>query len=485
MVERRGKQTLRNAFHGKTSHSFNNKFMKRFSTYSSILVLILLVLSGCNGSKHFTKLGTKQEAAGLVHDAANSYYTALQKKRTNIDAQIGLKKTGQLVLNEMLNDFAKSKNFGSKKDAVNAYHKARDYRDRAMGVGVTLQLADFYVSDYESVKSAYLIDLYDNGTTLLEDQKYQEAEGVFAEIRRLDPNYKDAKDLGDIAYLEPLYAEAKKSMAIEHYREAYINLEKVISRKTDYKDAAALRKECLNKGMYTIAMINFENASGVEGLSAKVSAYALDALTDIKDPFLKVVDRENMHLIISEQQLQLSGAIDENTAVQVGNLIGAQALLTGTVLSYSEKRGTLKSKVRNGYEEYQEKALNKTDGKYYMQTKYRLTTYTEYYNTNSCTVSFQYKLVNLKTGEILKTEIIDKEITDEVLYGRYDGNVANLVPASQLGPNLNSNDRRALQSLMAGRQDLKSSAELSNSLFGTISNQLSGSINQVVKEIVK
>ncbi|MBX7052881.1 MAG: CsgG/HfaB family protein [Flavobacteriales bacterium] len=458
---------------------------KHFSTYITILALGLFILSGCNGSKHFTKMAVKQEAAGLVHEAANSYYTALQKKRSNVDAQIGLKKNGQLVLNEMLNEFAKTKNFGTKKEAVYAYHKARDYKEKVQGVGVTLQLADFYVSDYEAVKSAYLTDLYDNGTTLLEEQKYQEAESVFAEIRRLDPNYKDAKDLADIAYLEPLYAEAKKSMDVQFYRAAYGNLEKVIARKPDYKNAAALRKECLDKGMYTIAMINFENASGITGLDSKVSAYTLDALTDIQDPFLKVVDRENMELIIREQQLQLSGAIDENTAVQVGQLIGAQALLTGTVLSYSEKKGTLKSKVRNGYEEYEERVLNKTDGKYYMQPRYRSVTYTEYYNTNSCVVSFQYKLVNLKTGEILKTEIIEKEVSDEVLYGRYDGNASKLVPAGQVGPNLNMNDRKALQALMAGRQDLKSSAELSNTLFSNISSQLSGSISNVVKEIVK
>lgn len=459
--------------------------IKFFSTYFTIAALGLIILTGCNGSKHFTKMGAKQEAAGLVHEAAGSYFTALQKKRANVEAQIGLKKNGQLVLNEMLNEFAKTKNFGTKKEAVYAYHKARDYRDRVQGVGITLQLADFYQADYEEVKGAYLVDLYDSGTTLLEEQKYTEAEGVFAEIRSLDPNYKDAKDLADIAYLEPLYSEARKSMDVQYYRAAYNNLEKVIARKADYKNAAAMRKECLEKGMYTIAMMNFQNASGVEGLDAKVSAYTLDALTDIKDPFLKVVDRENMQMIINEQQLQLSGVIDENTAVQVGQLIGAQALLSGTVLSYSEKRGTLKSKVRNGYEEYQERVLNKTDGKYYMQSRYRPVTYTEYYNSNTCTVSFQYKLVNLKTGEILKTEIIEKEVSDEVLYGRYDGNAGTLVPAGQSGPNLNISDRKALQSLMGGRQDLKSSSELSNSLFGNISNQLSSTISGVVKEIVK
>jgi hypothetical protein len=126
-----------------------------------------------------------------MNEAANSYYVALQKKRTNVDAQIGMKKTGQLVLNTMLGEFARAKNFGSKKEAVYSFHAARDYRDKIRGVGVELQLADFYLTDYEHAKNAYLLELYDQGTSLLEEQKFSDAEVKFNEIRRLDPNYKD------------------------------------------------------------------------------------------------------------------------------------------------------------------------------------------------------------------------------------------------------------------------------------------------------
>ncbi len=449
------------------------------------VLLAVLVLASCQSSKHFAKLGAKQEAAGLMHEAASSYYISLQKKRTNLDAQIGMKKSGQLLLNEMLNEFAKQKNFGTNRSAVDAYHKAKNYRDQVQGVGITLQLADFYESDYIAAKNALLIELYEAGTNLLEEQKYQDAEAKFAEIRALDPNYKDSQELGDIAYLEPLYSKAKGDMDIEHYRAAHANFLKVLQRKPTYKDAASLSKQCIDRGMYTIALLSFENASGVQGLDAKVSAYTLEAMTDIKDPFLRVVNRENMQAIIDEQKLQLSGVIDQNTAVQVGELVGAQALLTGTVLSYSEKKGTLRSKQRDGYTEYQEKVLNKEDGKYYYQTRYKPSTYTEYYNSNSCTISFQYKLISLKTGEIIKTEIVEKVLNDEVLYGKYEGDSAKLYPAGQSAPNLNAKDKQALMGLMNGRQDLRSSAELSNELFNTISTQMSGQIAQIVVGLVQ
>jgi curli biogenesis system outer membrane secretion channel CsgG len=197
------------------------------------------------------------------------------------------------------------------------------------------------------------------------------------------------------------------------------------------------------------------------------------------------VDRENLQNIINEQHLQMTGIIDENTAVTVGELVGAKAILTGTVLSYSEKKGTLRSKQREGYTTYQERVLNRTDGKYYMQTLYRPCNYTEYYNSNSCTVSFQYKLTNIKTGEIIATEIIEKTLNDEVIYGRFDGDVNTLWPAGQGAPNMNQNDRRALLAMMNARQEVKSSGELSNALFGQLSTQMTTAIDTAVKEIVK
>jgi tetratricopeptide (TPR) repeat protein len=443
-----------------------------------------LVIS-CHNSKHYYKLGSKQESGGLVNEAAESYYIALQRKRSNVDAQIGMKRTGQLVLNNLLNDFSKQKNFGEHKTAVYAYQQARNYRDRIQSVGVSLLLADFYEKDYKECKDIYLKKLYDEGNLLLQDKKYAEAEERFTEINQLDPNYKDAVNLGDIAYLEPLYLQGKAAFELQNFRQAYEHFEKVIEKRASYKDAAVLKRECLEKGRFTIAMLDFKNATSVPGMESKIAAYTLDALIASKDPFIHVVDRENLQNIINEQHLQMTGIIDENTAVAVGELLGAHALLTGTILNYSEKKGTLRSKQREGYTSYQERVLNKTDGKYYMQTLYKPFIYTEYYNANSCSVSFQYKLTTIKTGEIIATHIIEKSLDDEVIYGRFDGDVNSLWPAGQGGPNMNQSDRRALHAMMNARQELKSSGELSNTLFNQVSSEITQAVDNAVKDIVK
>lgn len=453
--------------------------------YIIILLSTLFVITSCTGTKKFTKMGQKQEAAGLVREAAGSYYTALQRKRENVDAQIGMKKTGQLVLNELLGDFAKKKSFGTAKEAVYSFHAARDYRDKIKRVGVELQLAEFYVMDYNSAREIFLKELYDEGTDLLEDEKYAEAEARFKEIKTLDPNYKDANELGDIAFIEPVYDDAMEAFSAGQYRKAYENFDKVLGRRSDYKEAAAKKEEALKLGIFTIALLPYENATGQPGMDAKMNAYTLEALTNIHDPFLRVVDREHMQAILQEQKLQLSGVVNEQTAVEVGNLVGAQAILTGTVLSFDQNNGRLKTVEKEAYEAYKIEKTNPETGAKFFETRYRPVKYTEYYNSNSCSVAFQYKLISLKTGEILRTEIIEKSVSDEVLYAKYGGEGRSLVPAGQGGPNLNDRDRNALLQMLSARQTLTPSGELSNELFDQVCKKMSTEIGSVVYSIVK
>ena len=81
-----------------------------------------------------------------------------------------------------------------------------------------------------------------------------------------------------------------------------------------YKDASALRQECLTKGQFTLAVLPFTAADKRSEMAGKAQAYAMTALSATKDPFLRLVDRENMDRILAEQRLSMSGVVDEQTA---------------------------------------------------------------------------------------------------------------------------------------------------------------------------
>ncbi len=453
----------------------------RFITY----LLCIAMLSSCATSKSFQKKGAKLEEAGMIEEAANMYYVALQKNRTNVDAKIGMKNTGQVVLNTLLNDFTQKKVFGDKKEAINAWAEAMKLKDKVANLGVQLEVPEMYRQDYEMVKSDYVTELYEEGLDLMDQGEFQEAEKRFVEIKKLDASFEDAHELADIAYVEPIYMNAVKAYENGQYRKAYNQFNKVISRKSEYKEANILKQSALDNGLFTMALLPFENGTRISGLEVKMSAYTLEALTSANDPFLKVVDRDNIELILEEQKLGLSGIMDEQTAVSVGQIIGAQAIISGAILSYSENIGRPQRYSRTGYEQYRIKRVNEETGKSYYQTKYRQKSYDEFVGQNLVTVSFQYKVVSLKTGEILKSRIIERELKDEIHYAYYDGDIRNLYPSGTNGVNTSRNAKNQLASLFNARRELKTVDQLSNDAFQDLGNEMRRDIEQLMTELVQ
>ncbi|MGB1031323.1 MAG: CsgG/HfaB family protein, partial [Flavobacteriales bacterium] len=436
--------------------------------FSRILTYLLLIalLSGCATSKSFYKKGAKLEEAGLMEEAAQFYLISLQKNRSNVEAKIGLKNTGQVVLSRYLSEFSQQKVFGNRREAIASWDKAMAYKDKVANLGVQLNVPSMYASDYEEIKNAHLNQLYEQGLAYMDEQNYSEAEKCFIEIKKLDKDYEDAHELADIAFAEP------NSLDNEKYRDAYKKFNSVLNRLDNYKEASTKKAESLALGQFTLALLPFENSTRTNGLDIKISAYCLEALTSVNDPFLKVVDRENLTLIIEEQQLGLSGVMDEETAVSVGELIGAQAIVSGAILNYGESIGRPQRNSKVGYEQYKVKKLNKENNKYFYETKYRKTSYNEFVNRNLVTATFQYKVISLKTGEILASKIIEKEVEDAVRYASYDGELSNLYPGSERGVNTNRRAKSELTSMMSARQNVKSPEELSNDLFKQLSAQM-------------
>jgi len=57
------------------------------------------------------------------------------------------------------------------------------------------------------------------------------------------------------------------------------------------------------------------------------------------DKSIQTVDRNNIEVIISEQKLQLSGIVDENSAVNIGKITGATHIVFGTIAEFQNYVG--------------------------------------------------------------------------------------------------------------------------------------------------
>lgn len=86
-----------------------------------------------------------------------------------------------------------------------------------------------------------------------------------------------------------------------------------------------------------IGVVDFENKSAYG--QGRLGGAASDVLiTELaKTGKFIVVERDKINKIFEEQKLQASGAIDARTAVQVGKLLGLNAIVTGSISEFGVK----------------------------------------------------------------------------------------------------------------------------------------------------
>ena len=98
----------------------------------------------------------------------------------------------------------------------------------------------------------------------------------------------------------------------------------------DLREAITLCGRTISEDMdngASVAVISIAAPDMFEG------EYALEELTLllVRSQKFRVVDRRNLDIIRAEQQFQLSGEVDDETAVSIGHLIGAAFVITGSI----------------------------------------------------------------------------------------------------------------------------------------------------------
>jgi len=137
-----------------------------------------------------------------------------------------------------------------------------------------------------------------------------------------------------------------------------------------------------------VAVFSFD---GNYGKQASVEIENVLASADVKgQKYFTVVDRQNIQRVMSEQKFQTSGIVDENTAVKLGKLIGAEGVYIGT------------ANISNGDERYSEqrsKCISRN-------SKGKCLSYSNY--NVSCTkrtvgLTIIPKLIHIATGQVKYT----------------------------------------------------------------------------------
>ena len=447
-----------------------------------LIYILGLFLVSCTGTKKMTKKAVSFEQQGMYTEAANYYLNALSRKNTNVEAAMGLKRTGQLVMDDYLANFFKSHTSMQYKTAVYAYKKAEDWYEKAYLYKVSLDIPNYYVDYYNSDLSMYLDELYEQATSYLDKEQFDLGIEKLNEILRLNPTYKDAAELNKYARLEPLFRKANNALEEKKYRKAYYLFTKTIS----YKNSNELKAYALKEAQYPIAMLPFENATSVVNAHKAFESQFLNLFINNKNPFIKIIDRVHIQTILNEQELGLSGLVDSQTAARAGDLFGAKALLVGRLVSMDVKRVLPKASKKKGWESYKQKQYNASTKEYDVITKYKKVYYNEYQGRNTVSLTIEYKLISTETGEILATNLFSSKREDSVTYIKFDGNAKNLHSGSWSYKlisndtdhvNNSYSDRKQIQNLLKANRSLRTTEDLKSVALKNVSSKAVSEIN--------
>ena len=138
----------------------------------------------------------------------------------------------------------------------------------------------------------------------------------------------------------------------------------------------------------TIAVYKFSKDS--IGISSKIEASLASKQLDGKNYFT-MISNSDIERILKEQHLQHSGLLNESKSVQVGSLLGAQALISGTVSSVGS--------VDTQYKEERQKCADKACKEVYE--------YFVYCTRRSMHVSAQVKMVDIEKGDIIYSDMLN------------------------------------------------------------------------------
>lgn len=450
--------------------------MKNYLLFCCLCILSLL--AGCSGAKKYLKQGIAFEQSRMYLEAANSYMEAIRRNPRKIEAQMGLKRVGERVLDDYLSEVFQAHANGQHRETVYAFLKAQAFQQQVAQHSVQLRIPPTHRQYFEESKGIYLAQRYQEGTKKLLEEQFDEANNIFEEILSIDPNYKDVKKLKQTSTYEPIYREGNRLMNEEKYKQAFYKFDQIYRDLPDYKDVRQLREYCRRKAMLTVSVLpvipgNYNNRPYAESLRGRI----INRLVNNKHPLIEVVDRDNIDKFLNEQQLGMTGVVNEGTAAEAGKLLGAKAVLAARIINVSIEQTPLQAVNKIAYEAYKVKVTDTTTNKTVYEVRYRKTNYTEYQQSKTVEVSVQYYLISSETGKIIFSNIARQSSSDHIHYATYRGDYKNLYPGSDVGVNTSSSARKELHNLFTAKRQLNSTQGMLDPLLERIAEQC---VNNVI-----
>ncbi|MEO1253923.1 MAG: CsgG/HfaB family protein [Bacteroidota bacterium] len=402
------------------------------TVYISLLILIATSLSA---QKKLYKQAVALESAEQYEMAIEKYKEVLYKNASHLEAKDGLKRSAQKIIDQKLSDYFIARNSDELGEAVKLFDEVIHTRKELEYFKVSIDIPSYYYKDYEAdknkleegaqtekslVKEEAKQEKYEQAVQLFDQSDWVGAWKIFDKLK----GYEDSND-----YLQKIEAKAKRISIVAH-------------AKNQFSKEETLRNSLLSE------------------------------LFKLKNPLIKVINRDNLDQLIEEQKLGLSGLIDEKSAADLGRILGVENMLITRVLNYNMVEGTRTSQNKTAYTA----SINENIKDYYPVT------YQEYFQQSELEVSFQYQLIDVSTAEILMSKIIYEKAEDQLNYAVYQGDPNSLYPSDGSHIYTKGKERDAFLSLFGARNQPLTKKEMDVEVQRSLAKKVAISLDNYFKQ---
>lgn len=238
--------------------------MKINITPKYLIVFLFLFIISCSVKNSTLKKGAEMEKLGNFKQASELYLGVLYRKPNLPEIENALRRSAQLHISETAFTIATKNEKGDKEGVVNEYYNLNGFVNQVNAFTKNLDIDQQTKAIYNKNLDQYLIGQYDLGIKYLSEKKFTEAESIFNDISRFNPNYKDTPKQLSIAINEPVYLSGIQLFGEKKYMPAYDKWNEIYTREANYKDVKNKLQQALNErykeGSYYLMQENFKEA---------------------------------------------------------------------------------------------------------------------------------------------------------------------------------------------------------------------------------
>jgi hypothetical protein len=132
--------------------------------------------------------------------------------------------------------------------------------------------------------------------------------------------------------------------------------------------------------------------------------------------FLEIISRAELQQVLQEQQLGLTGLVDEQTAAKLGKILGVHEIVTGQVtqIIYEPPRTTRRT-------ERQKATITVKVGKDQYDSREVYATVTFFKKWTKATIGGSYKIIDVNTAKLKRTQSFSGQASFTTEWATYSG----------------------------------------------------------------